>query len=69
MGNRDNVMFWLDEVFKQVGLVKDIFERQDDQALEEYLTKAKEIRDKWPIIMGLEEDKKSSKNGKEISKK
>ena len=69
MGNRDNVMFWLDEVFKQVGLVKDIFERHDDQALEEYLTKAKGIRDKWPIIMGLEEDKKPPKNKKEIIKK
>lgn len=56
MGNRENVMFWLDEVGKHVALVKDMFERQDNEALEAYLAEAKAIRDKWPILMQIKKD-------------
>lgn len=58
MGNRENVMFWLDEVGKHVALVKDMFERHDNEALEAYLAEAKAIRDKWPVLMQMKKNTK-----------
>ena len=65
MGNRDNVLYWLEEVHKEVQIVKDIFAKQDHQALENYLAEAKSIRDKWPVLMGLEQGASSEDKCKE----